>query len=151
MKVCARWCNITCRNPVLTSLNQPKHGARHLHAMFQFTGLRKRRRAEYNQENKKYVQWYSTTRESPKTQAPAAAAQDSGTSIRQLIKTPWYARRRYRDAPRKVIKIIVLALAGAALVAVVHVDGYRLGEVRVEVLRLFLRKRISCNNCDIEC
>ena len=55
------------------------------------------------------------------------------------------------DAPRKVIKIIVLALAGAALVAVVHVDGYRLGEVRVEVLRLFLRKRISCNNCGVEC
>jgi len=99
---------------------------------------------------KKYVQWYSTIESVSQTQAPAAAAQDSGTSIRrQLIKRHVMLEEDV-DASRKVIgKTYLLALARAALVALVHVNGYRLGEVRVEVLRLFLRKRISCNDCDV--
>jgi hypothetical protein len=67
---------------------------------------------------------------------------------RQLIKRHVMLEEDV-DVPRKVIKRVLLALAGAALVALVHIDGYRLGEVRVEVLRLFLCKRISCDDCDM--
>jgi len=84
------------------------------------------------------------------TQAPVAAAQYSGSSIRQqLIKRHVMLEEDIDAAGRKLIKSSLLELARAALVALVHVNGYRLREVRVEVLRLFLRKRISCDDCDM--
>jgi hypothetical protein len=85
------------------------------------------------------------------SQAPGSAARDFGASIRQLIKRHVMLEEDI-DASGKVIESICLqeqasTLAGAALAALVHVDGYRLWEVRVEVLRFFLCERISCNDC----
>lgn len=78
-----------CRDPALSSLDQRKDGATHVHGMFCLIHGPTETKTSRKQPGKKvYTMVFYNQRDLPKTQAPAAAAQDSGTSIRQLIKTP---------------------------------------------------------------